>query len=155
VSHFPRHRVCEVALLSVVFLAVVVCHLFSSRVLTRYLAGCCPLCRYDFHKTVQDPSHGEFKHEYFKKDRPDLLPLIKRKVGWIPGGDAHFLTLVLHTKEAVHRSRRRTIAHFCQSFYPLNCFGAWAKPYRLSCCVSRSPSPGPSPGHHHHRHQRR
>eukprot|EP00953_Heterococcus_sp_UTEX-ZZ885_P005040 3189-Heterococcus_DN1.PRE.2 len=36
---------------------------------------------YDFHKTVQDPSHGEFQHQYFKKGRPDLLHLIKRKVG--------------------------------------------------------------------------
>jgi len=35
---------------------------------------------YDFHKTVQDPSHGEFKHEYFKKGRADLLRFIKRKV---------------------------------------------------------------------------
>jgi hypothetical protein len=36
--------------------------------------------KYDFHKTVQDPSHGEFQHVHFRKDRPDLLPLIKRKV---------------------------------------------------------------------------
>lgn len=35
--------------------------------------------QYDFHKTVQDPSHGEFQHKHFLKDRPDLLHLIKRK----------------------------------------------------------------------------
>jgi hypothetical protein len=34
---------------------------------------------YDFHKTVQDPSHGEFQHQYFLKDRPELLIYIKRK----------------------------------------------------------------------------
>eukprot|EP00595_Chromulina_sp_UTEXLB2642_P003063 CAMPEP_0196763186 /NCGR_PEP_ID=MMETSP1095-20130614/3618_1 /TAXON_ID=96789 ORGANISM="Chromulina nebulosa, Strain UTEXLB2642" /NCGR_SAMPLE_ID=MMETSP1095 /ASSEMBLY_ACC=CAM_ASM_000446 /LENGTH=394 /DNA_ID=CAMNT_0042115875 /DNA_START=185 /DNA_END=1369 /DNA_ORIENTATION=- len=34
---------------------------------------------YDFHKTVQDPSHGEFQHQYFKRNRPDLLVYIKRK----------------------------------------------------------------------------
>lgn len=34
---------------------------------------------YDFHKTVQDPSHGEFQHQYFKQNRPDLLVYIKRK----------------------------------------------------------------------------
>jgi hypothetical protein len=34
---------------------------------------------YDFHKTVQDPSHGEFQHQYFLKDKPELLVYIKRK----------------------------------------------------------------------------
>ncbi|KAG5180276.1 HSF-type DNA-binding-domain-containing protein, partial [Tribonema minus] len=36
---------------------------------------------YNFHKTVQDPTHGEFQHQYFRKGRPDLLHLIKRKAG--------------------------------------------------------------------------
>lgn len=34
---------------------------------------------YDFHKTVQDPSNGEFQHSYFIRGRPELLCLIKRK----------------------------------------------------------------------------
>eukprot|EP01041_Mallomonas_annulata_P002306 gene2306-4490_t len=34
---------------------------------------------YDFHKTVQDPNNGEFHHLYFRKDRPELMALIKRK----------------------------------------------------------------------------
>lgn len=34
---------------------------------------------YDFHKIVQDPNNGEFQHQYFVKDRPDLLVNIKRK----------------------------------------------------------------------------
>mmetsp|Transcript_13488 Transcript_13488/g.22146 ORF Transcript_13488/g.22146 Transcript_13488/m.22146 type:complete len:523 (-) Transcript_13488:995-2563(-) len=34
---------------------------------------------YDFHKTVQDPGNGEFTHVNFRKNRPDLLSLIKRK----------------------------------------------------------------------------
>lgn len=34
---------------------------------------------YDFHKTVQDPNNGEFQHLYFRKDRPELMALIKRK----------------------------------------------------------------------------
>jgi hypothetical protein len=37
------------------------------------------LAQYDFHKTVQDPSHGEFRHQYFQKDHPELLIYIKRK----------------------------------------------------------------------------
>eukprot|EP00428_Durinskia_dybowskii_P081129 CAMPEP_0170433518 /NCGR_PEP_ID=MMETSP0117_2-20130122/42547_1 /TAXON_ID=400756 /ORGANISM="Durinskia baltica, Strain CSIRO CS-38" /LENGTH=716 /DNA_ID=CAMNT_0010693285 /DNA_START=37 /DNA_END=2187 /DNA_ORIENTATION=- len=39
---------------------------------------------YDFHKTVQDPSHGEFAHEYFKKGQPELLIHIKRKANKAP-----------------------------------------------------------------------
>lgn len=35
--------------------------------------------QYDFHKTVQDPTNGEFQHQYFIKNRPDLLVHIKRK----------------------------------------------------------------------------
>jgi len=35
---------------------------------------------YDFHKTVQDPTHGEFRHPFFRRDRKDLLYLIRRKV---------------------------------------------------------------------------
>jgi hypothetical protein len=34
---------------------------------------------YDFHKTVQDPSNGEFHHEYFVRGKPELLIHIKRK----------------------------------------------------------------------------
>lgn len=35
--------------------------------------------QYDFHKTVQDPNHGEFQHQYFREHRQDLLVHIKRK----------------------------------------------------------------------------
>ncbi|GLD94377.1 hypothetical protein PINS_up002988 [Pythium insidiosum] len=35
---------------------------------------------YGFHKTVLDSKRLEFQHPYFKRDRPDLLHLIKRKV---------------------------------------------------------------------------
>jgi len=35
---------------------------------------------YDFHKVMQDPSNGEFKHQFFKRGRDDLLINIKRKV---------------------------------------------------------------------------
>lgn len=34
---------------------------------------------YDFHKTTQDPTCGEFQHHSFKQNRPDLLVHIKRK----------------------------------------------------------------------------
>ena len=34
---------------------------------------------YDFHKTTQDPTCGEFQHQSFKQNRPDLLVYIKRK----------------------------------------------------------------------------
>jgi hypothetical protein len=40
--------------------------------------------QYDFHKTVQDPSHGEFAHEFFKKGKPELLVHIKRKANKAP-----------------------------------------------------------------------
>lgn len=40
--------------------------------------------QYDFHKTVQDPNHGEFTHEFFKQNRPDLLVNIKRKANKPP-----------------------------------------------------------------------
>ncbi|TMW68280.1 hypothetical protein Poli38472_005748 [Pythium oligandrum] len=35
---------------------------------------------YGFHKTVLDSKRLEFQHPYFKRDRPDLLHMIKRKV---------------------------------------------------------------------------
>ncbi|RLN82229.1 hypothetical protein BBJ28_00018311 [Nothophytophthora sp. Chile5] len=35
---------------------------------------------YGFHKTVLDSKRLEFQHPYFKRDRPDLLHHIKRKV---------------------------------------------------------------------------
>lgn len=35
---------------------------------------------YGFHKTVLDSKRLEFQHPYFKRDRPDLLHYIKRKV---------------------------------------------------------------------------
>lgn len=38
------------------------------------------LHKYDFHKTVHDPRHGEFKHKYFIKGQPELLELIRRKL---------------------------------------------------------------------------
>mmetsp|Transcript_6146 Transcript_6146/g.10051 ORF Transcript_6146/g.10051 Transcript_6146/m.10051 type:complete len:274 (+) Transcript_6146:74-895(+) len=38
------------------------------------------LHKYDFHKTVHNPRHGEFKHPYFIKDQPELMTKIERKV---------------------------------------------------------------------------
>ena len=35
---------------------------------------------YDFHKTVADPTNGEFKHPLFRKGNKDNLHLIRRKV---------------------------------------------------------------------------
>lgn len=35
--------------------------------------------QYDFHKTVADPSNGQFQHVFFLQGRRDLLHLIKRK----------------------------------------------------------------------------
>ena len=35
--------------------------------------------QYDFHKTVQDPNHGEFQHIHFLEHHPELLVKIKRK----------------------------------------------------------------------------
>eukprot|EP00953_Heterococcus_sp_UTEX-ZZ885_P011470 6644-Heterococcus_DN1.PRE.3 len=35
---------------------------------------------YDFHKTVADPTNGEFRHPLFRKGQRDMLHLIKRKV---------------------------------------------------------------------------
>jgi len=40
--------------------------------------------QYDFHKTVQDPNHGEFTHQFFRQHKPELLPLIKRKANKPP-----------------------------------------------------------------------
>ena len=39
---------------------------------------------YDFHKTVQDPNHGEFTHQYFRQHKPELLVYIKRKANKVP-----------------------------------------------------------------------
>jgi heat shock transcription factor 1 len=39
---------------------------------------------YGFHKTVLDSKRLEFQHPYFKRDRPDLLHYIKRKVSTGP-----------------------------------------------------------------------
>src|SRR6056297_2352839 len=69
---------------------------------------------YDFHKTVQDPSHGEFRHEFFRQGRPDLLPLIKRKVSQsLPSGTGTdhpharppFPTELLHQQEESAQDR--------------------------------------------------
>lgn len=38
------------------------------------------LHKYDFHKTVHNPRHGEFKHQYFLKGQPQLMKLIQRKI---------------------------------------------------------------------------
>lgn len=59
--------------------------LFSKTILPKYFkhsnfqSFVRQLNMYDFHKTVQDPGNGEFTHVNFRKNRPDLLPLIKRK----------------------------------------------------------------------------
>jgi hypothetical protein len=37
---------------------------------------------YDFHKTAQDPSNGEFSHQYFRKGRPELMEHIRRKANY-------------------------------------------------------------------------
>ena len=47
---------------------------------------------YDFHKVIQDPSNGEFKHQFFKRGRDDLLINIKRKV---------------HLKSQLNQSKKR------------------------------------------------
>lgn len=41
---------------------------------------------YDFRKTQQDPTHGEFYHPFFKYGRQDLLVNIKRKANSKDGG---------------------------------------------------------------------
>lgn len=38
------------------------------------------LHKYDFHKTTNIPTIGEFKHPYFLKDQPDLMVFIQRKL---------------------------------------------------------------------------
>ncbi|KAJ0407469.1 hypothetical protein P43SY_005010 [Pythium insidiosum] len=43
---------------------------------------------YGFHKTVLDSKRLEFQHPYFKRDRPDLLHLIKRKVSSNSGNNS-------------------------------------------------------------------
>ncbi len=37
---------------------------------------------YDFRKVIQDPSNGEFQHEYFRKGHPELLTKMKRKANY-------------------------------------------------------------------------
>lgn len=37
---------------------------------------------YDFRKVIQDPSNGEFQHEYFRKGQPELLTKMKRKANY-------------------------------------------------------------------------
>ena len=46
---------------------------------------------YDFHKCLQDPSNGEFRHDFFKRGRDDLLINVKRKV---------------HLKSAISKKRK-------------------------------------------------
>lgn len=38
------------------------------------------LHKYDFHKTVHNPRHGEFKHPYFLRGQPQLMKHIQRKI---------------------------------------------------------------------------
>lgn len=64
---------------------------------------------YDFHKTVQDPSHGEFQHQYFQRDRPDLLQLIKRKASHSSsggGGGAAAVSVGSSTASSTARATR-------------------------------------------------
>lgn len=46
---------------------------------SKFLSFTRQLHKYDFHKTVHNPHHAEFRHPLFRKDRPDLLESIKRK----------------------------------------------------------------------------
>ena len=49
---------------------------------------------YDFHKTVQDPNHGEFTHQYFRQYKPELLVYIKRKANKPPESN-----IIIHNKK--------------------------------------------------------
>ena len=55
---------------------------------------------YDFHKVVQDPSNGEFRHQFFKRGRNDLLINIKRKV---------------HMKSQIKKRKFETSSDDCES----------------------------------------
>lgn len=58
---------------------------FAEKVLPKYFKHCKyssftrQLHKYDFHKTTNDPLLGEFKHQYFVKDQPEMMVFIQRK----------------------------------------------------------------------------
>lgn len=53
--------------------------MYFCSILTIFIILCSSVVQYDFHKTVADPSNGQFQHIFFLQGRRDLLHLIKRK----------------------------------------------------------------------------
>ena len=59
---------------------------------------------YDFHKTTQDPNHGEFKHDHFIRGRPDLLSYIRRKATGAKSAPSSQAAKVIESKAASLKS---------------------------------------------------
>ena len=58
---------------------------------------------YGFHKTVLDSKRLEFQHPYFKRGRPDLLHLIKRKVSSSSSShhNQHIVSTSIHVRREI------------------------------------------------------
>ena len=63
---------------------------------------------YDFHKIRTKAKEKEFKHEYFKKSKPELLGFIRRKLG----EEGNFST----SKSDVLLQKCRELEERCQTF---------------------------------------